>query len=381
MSRFLKIRLSALCLVMLSWAFVAAGQDIKCDICGDTIHENYHVMEDLTTYEKKKVCVACWKLENRCFICGLPVRENFETLRDGRIICERDAKAVIESEDDAKQVCQQVRDDLDRLLARFMTYPDTNVIVSIVNRFYLENLFKAPGEGQACVSVYGATTSNRLPGDRIVHSVCVLSHLPKARLMAVCAHEYTHAWMGQNVSRERTAALDKDTLEAFCELVAYKYMESRQETLEMQSITRNQYTHGKIDVLIAADANFGFNSVVDWIKAGDDTKLELPTLERVRAVNGAYVRAAPAPTTAALLSFPVSRPTPEPTTLVLKGISGTGNNRFALINNTTFETMEKAKVRLGQTNVMVRCLEIHNDSVTIQMDGSAEKKQLFLKSQ
>jgi hypothetical protein len=381
MSRFLSIRFSALCALFFAWTAIASAQALKCDICGDPITENYHVMEDLTTYEKKTVCVSCYKLENRCFICGLPVRENFQTLRDGRVICERDAKDIVASEDDAKQICQQTRDDLDRLLSRFITFPDTNVILSIVNRFYLENLFKSPEEGQACVSIYGATTSNRLPGNRVVHSVCILSHLRKPRLMAVCAHEFTHAWMGQNVSRGRTAALDKDTLEAFCELVAYKYMESRGETQEMESIKRNKYTRGKIDVLIAADANFGFNSVVDWIKSGDDEKLEIATLERIRAVNGAYVPAAPAPTTSALLNFPVARPTPEPTTLVLKGISGTGKDRFALINNTTFETMEKAKVRIGTTNVTVRCLEIRNDSVTIQVDGSPEKKQLFLKSE
>ncbi len=51
-----------------------------------------------------------------------------------------------------------------------------------------------------------------------------------------------------------------------------------------------------------------------------------------------------------------------------------------MINNTTFETMEKAKVRLGQTNVVVRCLEIRNDSVMIQVEGATEKQQLFLKS-
>ncbi len=75
-----------------------------------------------------------------------------------------------------------------------------------------------------------------------------------------------------------------------------------------------------------------------------------------------------------------ARPEVGPSTLMLKSISGSGKNRFAMINNTTFETMEKARVRLGQTNVVVRCLEIRNDSVTIQVEGSAEKQQLFLKS-
>ncbi len=240
-----------------------------------------------------------------------------------------------------------------------MTFPDTNVILSMGNKFYLENLFRAPGQSETSSSVNGATTSNPLPGNRMVHSICLLDHLPRARLLAVCAHEYTHAWMGQYVRPGRTAVIDRDTIEAFCELVAYKYMESRGETAEMNQISKlNNYTHGKINVLIAADAAYGFNSVVEWIMGGEDTMLEMSTLERVRAVNGAYVAAAPAPTAAALLYYPVAtHPEAGPATLMLKGISGTGKNRFAMINNTTFETMEKAKVRLGQTNVVVRCLE------------------------
>ena len=63
---------------------------------------------------------------------------------------------------------------------------------------------------------------------------------------------------------------------------------------------------------------------------------------------------------------------------MLKGISGTGQHRFALINNTTLEPMEKGRVRVGQTNVVVRCLEIRNNSVVIQVNGTKEKKELFL---
>jgi hypothetical protein len=236
----------------------------------------------------------------------------------------------------------------------------------------------SPTAGQVCVSLFGVTCSNPMPGNRMVHTVSILSHLPKERLMAVCAHEFTHAWMGENVSRGRTMALDKNTLEAFCELVAYKYMQSQQFTRQMEIIKENNYTRGKISVLIAADEQYGFGAVVDWIKSGDDITLEADNLQRIRAINGTYVppqQVSPM----ALLAMPPSAPTPVPDTLVLKGISGAGQHRFALINNTTFETMEREKVRVGQTNMAVRCLEISDKSVTIQIEGSGEKKQLFLR--
>lgn len=376
--RIMKKSLTIIWLFLCTTALAATVEPLKCDICGALIRGKYYYREDDAVGGRKIICTNCETLSDRCFICGLPVKEGFQTLPDGRIVCARDAKEVITSEDEAKQVGQTVQYDLDRLLSRFMTFPGTNMLVSIVNKFYLENLFKNPGAGQACVSIYGATCSNPLPGNKIVHSVAVLSYLRKSRLMAVYAHEFTHAWMGENVSRERTGALDKNTLEGFCELIAYKYMQSRNETFEMANIRKNEYTHGKIEVLIAADEKYGFDAILEWLKSGDDGTLTMDALERVRAVSGRYVASSASP---ALYVAPTAmKATLLPDTLVLKGISGSDSHRFALINNATFEVMERGKVRLAQTNVMVRCLEIGTDSVTIQVDGSNETKQLFLRA-
>lgn len=103
----------------------------------------------------------------------------------------------------------------------------------------------------------------------------------------------------------------------------------------------------------------------------------MDNLERIRAMRDH--RFVPAAETPALI-YGASIATPVPDTLVLKGISGSGQRRFALINNTTFEPMEKEKVRVGQSTVTVNCLEIGKDYVTIQVNGTPEKKQLFLHS-
>lgn len=67
------------------------------------------------------------------------------------------------------------------------------------------------------------------------------------------------------------------------------------------------------------------------------------------------------------------------TTLDLKGISGMGNRRFALINNRTFEVGEEADVPIGSTRqkVHVHCITIGEDSVTIEVDG--ERRELKLR--
>ena len=200
--------------------------------------------------------------------------------------------------------------------------------------------------------------------------------------MAVCAHELTHTWLGENLKPERKAAIDPTALEGFCELVAYKYMESRQESFEMEVIRSNDYTKGQITVMLEAERIFGFNAVVDWMKAGEDAKLESSDLDRIRSVKANLITTRPTGSSSAgLVVVPAPPPTPVPETLVLKGISGTPQRRFALINDRTFEPMERGRVRFGHTNIWVRCLEIRDHSVIIQAEGSNERKELVLRAQ
>ena len=174
--------------------------------------------------------------------------------------------------------------------------------------------------------------------------------------------------------------MEKNTQEGFCELIAYKYMESLHETDQMENIKKNNYTVGQILVLLEADNKYGFNTVMEWIKNGEDTTVSMANLDRIRALRDNRTSPAIASTGSGLIYGAAITPTPVPDTLVLKGISGSGARRFALINNTTFEAMEKSRVRVGQTSMSVTCVEIGKDSVTIQVDGQPEKKQLFLRS-
>src|ERR1700722_7964289 len=269
-------------LALLFLAFGIRAEEMTCDLCGETIRGHFYNVEDRVEGKTKRICENCEQIKDRCFICGLPVKEGYKTLLDGRCICSRDLKDAIESDADAREICLGVKDDLDRLFSRFITMPGNNVEISIVDKFHLENLFHAPGYENSCVSVYGATASNPLPNGKLLHTVDILSYLQKPRLMAVCAHELTHAWVAENVKPARRAVLDKNTHEAFCELIAYKYMESRHEEAEMESIRRNHYTVGQIQVLLEADSKYGFNTIVEWIKNGEDRTLDLANLDRIR---------------------------------------------------------------------------------------------------
>jgi hypothetical protein len=75
-------------------------------------------------------------------------------------------------------------------------------------------------------------------------------------------------------------------------------------------------------------------------------------------------------------------PLPEPafvSKIVLKGLSGTGKNRLATINNGTFAKVEEGTIKVDGKTVTVKCLEIGDSSVLVQIDGVKKWKELKLK--
>jgi thioredoxin-related protein len=67
------------------------------------------------------------------------------------------------------------------------------------------------------------------------------------------------------------------------------------------------------------------------------------------------------------------------TELVLKSISGAKNRRFALLNNQTLAAGESARVKLGDTEVKVRCVEIRERSVVVAVEGQESWREVFLR--
>jgi thioredoxin-related protein len=67
------------------------------------------------------------------------------------------------------------------------------------------------------------------------------------------------------------------------------------------------------------------------------------------------------------------------TNLVLKNISGPKNHRFALVNNQTLAVGDTARVKLGDREVRVHCMEIRDRSVVVSVDGQQGARELVLR--
>ncbi len=363
-----------LCLFVLPFAGLAATN--RCAICGVEFKDQVYVVTDQVTGEKTSICPDCSDLPNDCFLCGLPVKENYTELPDGRFLCARDAKTAVLDQKEAERLVEEVTDALDRLFSRFATFSRTNVQTEVIDRVTLQALFRTPGHDSTCPNVLGYFEP-RTNHNVVTHHISLLKGLPRAEFKCVIAHEFSHAWVFDNVPVARKESLGKDAQEGFCELVAYLLMGAEHESEEQKKVLRNRYTRGQIDLFVEAERRFGFNDVLDWMRWGVDSDLLAEDLTRVRRVE---MRAAPQQTKS-LQPTPGSKAverTAGPDRLILKGITYGAGKPLAIINDHTFGVNELASVRVGITNIVIRCLAINKDRVRVVVVATGGEQELSL---
>jgi hypothetical protein len=342
-----------------------------CAICGRPIQDTIYIVTDEVTNEKKFVCSDCVHLP-RCAICGLPVKENGLQLADGRFLCARDARTAVVKANDAERISAQVKDDLDRLFSRFTEFP-ANVDVAVIDRIDVDTMFSPGGNDFESPNLLGCIRPDTV-NHETRYKMSLMTGLPLAELKATCAHEYSHAWVGENVPKERRAKLGRDAEEGFCELVAYLLMDSQSEKGQKKFILQNRYTRGQIDLFIEAEKRYGFDQVLDWMKYGVAEQLEEGHVDALRDV-----KMPPAKTVAVnpAIYHNTNQPAPAPATIKLQGVLW-GNQPVAIINGRSFFAQELNQVKIGGTNVTIRCLDIRKKSVRIQNVDSGKEQELSL---
>lgn len=358
-----------LILVLLAATLRADEAYKSCVICQGRIVKTVYLKTSPYLQGKQPICPECIKIEQECFICELPVKNRFVDLKDGRFLCERDAKVAILSGETAQQIFDDVKRDLMAMFARTGRLPDRNVTFTLVNRRTLEDLYRVQRFPHGDFATLGLTRT-QVKGEEFKHEIFVLNGIHRGRFIAVAAHEYGHAWLQENVSHNRV--LDSDTVEGFCELVAYRLIQQKNHPIELAMIVTNTYTRGQIHAFLQVDAS-RFYEIGKWMRSGVDQKLDPNNINRVFVLQ--QDNSPPTVPAWAIAAKPVSI---APSTLQLRSISGTPRRRFALINDQTLAPNEQAKVRLGSSNVTVRCLEVSDRAAVIQLVDSGERRTLRL---
>jgi len=341
---------------------------LYCSVCGQRIWGTVYVHTNPYLQGKRGICETCAQIKEACSICYLPVKQRFKDLKDGRFLCEQDAKTAVLTIETAETLFESVKRGIITTFARNGRLPE-DIKLFLVDRPNMETVRRVQRFPHPIHSTVGLTRTRAKSENEFTHEIYILDGLRPSHFTAVAAHEYTHAWMQENVSTDRM--LDTDAVEGFCELIAYRLMEQRKEPIEMSLILSNDYTRGQIHTFLNIDPSRLYETV-RWIRFGTDQKLEATNISRVFVLARQETAAPPA------WSIPPPVITRGPDTLKLRSISGPAAKRLAMINNQTFAVNEQGKVRVGDSNVLVRCVEILDASVVIQVEGSSERRVLQL---
>jgi hypothetical protein len=322
-------------------ASAAAGTNYFCIVCGKG-----PLTGRVWLSKWGAVCDSCYQLENRCSLCSLPVRDGDGHVKtgDGRFICRFDGTNAVLTLDQAKALFAQTRDALVDLLGpQFaLKYPDVTVTLFDVD--YWSEKGRPGGLHKS-----GFASTRKIAGGQCTHEVVMLSGRTREEMTAVAAHEYTHLWINENCPEHHQ--IDDDTVEAICELTAYKLMGQRNLPEMQKRILESPYTHGKIEALVAAERAGGMDYILDWVKSGTVETLE------------ADASLAPLPPPAPLVAAPL------PQGLKFAGYMVLGKAQLAVINGEAFAAGDQRTLQLRDRPVLIRCREIRADEIAVEVNG------------
>src|SRR5208283_2340359 len=241
-------------------------------------------------------------------------------------------------------------------------------------------MFYTEGNGSESPDLLGCIRPETV-NNKTRYKMSLLIGMPLAQLKETCAHEYSHAWVGENVPKERRARLGRDAEEGFCELVGYLLMDSQNEEVEKKRVLQNHYTRGQIDLFIEAEKRYGFDQVLDWMKFGVAGQLEAGHVDQLRDVKMPSAKPVASDSNPAIYTnnHNTNQPARAPATIKLQGVLW-GNQPVAIINGCSFFAKDQKQVKVGGTNVTIRCLEIRKKSVRIQNVDSGTEQELPLPS-
>lgn len=119
--------------------------------------------------------------------------------------------------DAARDLFEDTRDDLIALYGGGFKLKYPEVTVKLFDVDYWSEQDREDG-----LDKFGFASTRKTADGQCTHEVVMLSGQLRDAMSAVAAHEYTHLWINENRPSDRV--IDRDTIEAICELSAYELM-------------------------------------------------------------------------------------------------------------------------------------------------------------
>ncbi len=178
-----------------------------CLACGQVPGRKQYQVDDVGPY-----CENCMRQRLPCDVCSAPLSDERWLLSDGRISCAHCHSTAIYTPNEAIALYDGMKIVADRLLGINLNIPtglalvDQNQLADIIHQqSYAETL-----DPRQTLGIYVRKGMRR--------GIYVQNGLPRLVLLQVAAHEYGHAWQGENCPFLHNLMV----CEGFAEWVAYK---------------------------------------------------------------------------------------------------------------------------------------------------------------
>ncbi|MEW5718503.1 MAG: zinc-binding protein [Chloroflexota bacterium] len=182
-------------------------EGLRCRACGARIRGKFLMLNG----NDGPYCEKCHRDHALCDLCGAPASARAVLYADGRVVCQRCAQTAITDPRQAEMLFDRVVDLVGATLGlRLNVHPR----LMLVDHARLGELARHAVAENGHDSAKTLGLFARMGRKRVVY---VQEFLPRILLIQVAAHEFAHAWQGENAPLLR----DPVWREGFAEWVAY----------------------------------------------------------------------------------------------------------------------------------------------------------------
>lgn len=203
------------------------------------------------------VCRHCHRTAPRCDGCGVPVGGNHVRLPDGRNICPRCHQTAVYDQARARELFERVAGVITDQLGLGLNVGTDFTLVDHqhLQRLVTESPSDLPEEPSKVVGLFARKGRQRV--------MYLLSGMPQIVLIQVTAHEWAHAWQGENCPLLR----DYLVREGFAEWVAYKTLQAMGAVKKMAVMEQRDGIYGDgLRKMLALERRAGVAGVLDFCR-------------------------------------------------------------------------------------------------------------------
>lgn len=202
-----------------------------CLTCRKPIRGRYVEVDGVGPY-----CEACHRDRLPCNVCGAPLTDQYWQLSDGRLTCERCHATAIYTSEVAQPLFLEVKTYITRALGLTLNVPTG---LALVDQNQLAEILREQINGsetldpQHTLGLYARKGMQR--------GLYVQNGLPRTLFLQIAAHEYAHAWQGENCPLLQSPLVR----EGFAEWVAYKVLQHYRLAGQMRRMEKRTDIYGQ----------------------------------------------------------------------------------------------------------------------------------------